>query len=144
MCGHICMRSDSCVSAALFFTLSDLTWVSRRTGLCCGTSLNCQKKLIKVLKFLVRLHTQECEEQGLHGGGGGCLVKKSPLFPGISAVAQPHPCGADPLTAPHNSLMDSHISLKGCFRCFLLHRHLILHFGSRLNIECSETRNNSM
>lgn len=50
------------------FTLSDLTRVSRRTGLYSGTSPNCQKTLIEVLKFLVRLHTQECEEQSLHGG----------------------------------------------------------------------------
>lgn len=73
---------------------------------------------------------------------GVCLGKKSPLFPGISAVAQPHPCGADPLTAPHNSLMDSHISLKDCFGGFLLHHHLILHF--REGQILSAVRHNSM
>lgn len=72
------MRSDSCVSAALLFTPSDHTGVSRRTGLRGGTSPDCQKKLAEVLKFLVRLHTQGCEEQSLHGGVFG---KEEPTVP---------------------------------------------------------------
>lgn len=34
----------------------------------CRTSHKCQRKLIKVLQFFIRLHMQECEEQSLHVG----------------------------------------------------------------------------
>lgn len=79
-CVHFCMRwqlRGPRLFCLTVFSLcpSKLTLIGGWTGLCRRTSHKCQRKLIKVLKFFIRVHMQECEEQSVHAG---VLSKEEP------------------------------------------------------------------